>query len=179
MHDQNEIQHTIAQAKIAFDTGDFETAAEYFEKAANEFSATSDAKSAAEMANNCSVSKLKAGDALGALHSAAGTDIVFAEEGETNLQAMALGNQASALEALERYDEAVALYQQSSDLFKETGNDELRSYVLRNLSALQFRTGKKLEAIHSMQTALDTKKGKNLKERIINFFLKIPLRMLN
>lgn len=68
------------------------------------------------MANNCSVAYLKAGNAAAALEAVTGTDAIFAEKGDRLRQAMALGNQAAALEGLNQLDAAIGSYNQSAEL---------------------------------------------------------------
>nr|MBP8857617.1 hypothetical protein [Anaerolineaceae bacterium] len=77
----------------------FGESAELYREAGNE-------TASAEMCNNRSVALLQSGAAAQALQAAAGTDQVFALAGEVRLQAMALGNQAAALEELGRQAEA-------------------------------------------------------------------------
>ena len=65
---------------------------------------------AAEMSNNESVALLQAGQPGRALEAARGTDALFASASDPKRQAMALGNQAAALDALGRSDEALETY---------------------------------------------------------------------
>ncbi len=168
----------VKQARSAYESGDFLTAARLYEEAAGIFSAGQDQAAAAEMRNNRSVALLQGGDAAGALKAAEGTEAVFLQASDTVRAAMAYGNQAAALEALGKNKPALELYQQSSDLLKGTGNDELRVYVLQNISALQLKTGSQLQSMASMQAALDLKQSLTVKERLLNRLLKVPFRML-
>ncbi len=162
----------IKKAQIAYEGEEYREAAQIFEEAARQFSAQEDNLNAAEMLNNQSVSLLKAGDATGAYHAALGTDATFANAGDVKRQAMSLGNQAAALDELKKIDEAFALYQQSADLFKQIGEGELRAYVLQRMSALQMRSGKRLDALVTMQIALDAKPRLSLKDRILKGLMK-------
>jgi tetratricopeptide (TPR) repeat protein len=107
-----------------------------------------------------------------------GTDAVFAAAGDLRNQALALGNQAAALEALRRRDEAMALYQQSADLLKQVGESELRAYVMQAVSKLQFRSGNYFEALASMRLGLEGIRNPTLKQRILIRLLRIPMRSL-
>jgi tetratricopeptide (TPR) repeat protein len=147
-------------------------AAELFSTAAQRYQADMDASKAADMMNNRSVALLQAGDAVGALQAAAGTDKVFALEGDTRRQAMAFGNQAAALVELGKAKEALDLYQQASGLLKSEGETEMRSIILKRISSLNMRSGKALESLAAMDTALTIEKPANPKEKVLR-------RMLN
>ncbi len=171
-------QPIVTQATAAYESGSYLEAAKLFEEAANAFFAVQDRLNAAEMRNNRSVALLKAGDASGALLAAEGTETVFLEAGDHFRAAMAYGNQAAALEALGKNKRALDLYGKSSDLLKGTGHDDLRVFVLQNISALQLKTGGHLQSMASMQAALDLKPRLTVKERLLNRLLKVPFRML-
>jgi tetratricopeptide (TPR) repeat protein len=94
-------------------------------------------------------------------------------------QGLALGNLAAALEANGRLEEAVELYQQSADVLKQAGEDQLRANVMQSLSAVQLRTGRQLEALASMSAGLEDIKHPNPKQSILKRLLRIPFRMLD
>ncbi|MDO8970579.1 MAG: hypothetical protein Q7U74_07825, partial [Saprospiraceae bacterium] len=119
----------IAQGKSAYEAEDFEEAAKCYERAAGEFSSQSDFLNAAEMQNNRSVSLLRAGNPKTAFQASKGTEIVFAAAGDLRRQAMALGNQAAALEGMKQEGEAILLYQESNQLLKNLNEPDLRIYV--------------------------------------------------
>jgi len=179
MNDLASSQEQSKQAKQAYEMGNFLEAARLFNNAAEGLSRSGDALGAAEQENNRSVALLKAGDAQGALLAAQGTDQVFLQAGDTRRQAIALGNQAAALEGLGKLTEALDFYQQSADLLKQVNDLELRAFVLKNLSALQLRMGRQFEAMASMDAALYPKKKMTLVEKILKKLLKVPLRMLH
>jgi tetratricopeptide (TPR) repeat protein len=161
----------VQMAKSAYEAEEYDQAATLYHRAADEFRNNGDMLGAAEMDNNRSVAMLQAGNAEGALSAAQGTDLTFAEAGDTHRQAMALGNQAAAYEEMKQYDQAMALYQQSSELLKVTGDKELRSYVLKRISNLQFHGGERYEAIATMQTALDSREKLGVQERFLKGLL--------
>src|SRR5512140_1090694 len=161
-----------AKGHAAFKSEDFEQAASLFESAAAEYQRRGDTLNAAEMANNRSVALLKAGDPQGAFDAAAGTPEIFAGAGDVKRQAMALANQASALEGLKKYKDALALYEQSNELLKQIGDKELRSYVLQCISAIQLRTGSQFEAMASAEAAIDNKPNPGIKDRFLRRLIK-------
>src|SRR5512143_360802 len=89
--------------KKAFAAGQYEAAANSFENAAQGFASTNDKVNAAEMQNDLSVALLKLGRGQAALDAVLGTDQVFALAKDVKRQAMAVGNQAAALDALKRW----------------------------------------------------------------------------
>ncbi|MEJ2597608.1 MAG: tetratricopeptide repeat protein [Anaerolineales bacterium] len=166
------------EAKQAYQREDYESAARTFLAAAKSYTTSQDPLNAAEMANNASVAYLQAGDSQAALEAVEGTAEIFAAKGDVRRQAMALGNQGAALEAIKRYKEAEAAYQQSADLLKQVGEDQLRLNVMQSLSRLQARTGRQLEALASMQAGLDDVNRPSPRQRILKKLLEVPFKFM-
>jgi predicted negative regulator of RcsB-dependent stress response len=80
---------------------------------------------------------------------------------------MALGNQAAALEELGRTKEALLDYQKAADLLKGAGEDEMRSLLLKRISTLQLRAKKPVEALFSMDAAVESSPRRSWSERLI------------
>ena len=172
-------EKTIEQAKTAYQDEDYSNAAELYKIAENDYSNAGDPLSSAEMANNRSVALLKAGDAKGALLAVEGTDAVFSQANDEKRQAMALANKAAALESLKKYPEALEVYEQSNEILKRIGENDLRAYVLKGISAVQLRQGKQLEAIASMQASLDNKPNPGVKDRFIKRLIQQVFKLLS
>ena len=172
-------QDLSAEGASAYAAKRYEEAAAAFERAALAFHATGDEVNAAEAANNASVASLLAGNPKKALQLADGTDQVFLSRGDVHRQGIALANQAAALEALNRLKEALERYKSASDLLKQSGDKEKRAMVLGIISSLQLRTGNQLQALASMDAALDQKKKLSLKERLLQKLLKVPFDFMN
>jgi tetratricopeptide (TPR) repeat protein len=168
----------LEKAKTAYETEDFEEAARWYEQAAKEYTAQGDAINAAEMNNNRSVCLLRADNPNAAYQAALGTEQIFAQTGDVRRQAMALGNQAAALDSMKKYEEAIQLYRQSNELLKQINAPDLRIYVLQSLSGLHLRRRHYLEALAAMQAALDLKSNLSLRERILKKLLQIVFGML-
>ena len=160
------------QGKQAFRNKQFDEAAELFRQAAEGFSLGRAGLLAAEMKNNLSVALLQAGKAQESLDAAMGTDNIFAEAKDIKSQGMALGNQAAAFEALNRFDEAIAAYERSAELFAEAGEGDLRSMVMKSAAAIKLKTGKVTESAFKMMGSLDAKENPGFFERILKFFLR-------
>ncbi len=166
------------EAKQAYQRGDYESAARSFQAAAQGYKTCQDSLNAAEMANNASVAYLQAGDGQAALQAVEGTAEIFAAEGDVRRQAMALGNLGAALEALKRYEDAEQAYQQSADLLKQVGEDQLRLNVMQSLSSLQMRTGRQLQALSSMQAGLEDVNRPSPRQRILKKLLGVPFKLM-
>lgn len=162
-----------AQGKHAYEEKNFEEAAEYFRKAADGYTLGRDGLLAAEMMNNASVALLQAGKPQESLDAALGTDQVFAGANDIKRQAMALGNQAAALEGLNRYDEAIEKYEHSAVLFGQIDEGDLRAMVKKSAAAIKLKTGQISESAFNMIGSLDAKKTPGFFERILKFFLRI------
>ena len=166
------------EGKSAYQNGDYLTAAQEFEAAQQGYLSQGDKLTAAELANNRSVAYLQAGDGQAALKAVEGTAAIFAEAGDLRRQGMALGNLASALEAVDRIDEAAEAYLQSASVLEKAGEDQLRANVMHSLSMLQFRSGKQLQALASMQSGLEGVKRPSPKQSLLKKLLGIPVDML-
>jgi len=156
-------------AAQAYESGDFERAANLYEQAAAGISGPE----AAELLNNASVAWLQAGQAESALRAVSGTTEIFAAAGDLRRQALSLGNQAAALDALGRMDEAAALYQTCAELLEKNGEDQLRANVMQSLSALYMRQRKWFEALAAMNDGLRGVKNPTLKQRLLRTLLKL------
>lgn len=155
--------------KKAFQDKKFGEAAELFKQAAG----GSTGLVSAEMMNNASVALLQAGKPQEALDAALGTDEIFAGANDLKRQAMALGNQAAALEVLGRSDDAIAKYELSAELFGQAGEGDLRSMVMKSAAGIKLKTGKITDSAFKMMGSLDVKETPTLFERILRFFLRL------
>jgi len=160
------------KGKESFQNADFDEAADLFHQAAEGYALTRDEALAAEARNNMSVALLQAGRPQEALDAALNTDAVFEGRQDVKRQAMALGNQAAALEALNRYDEAAAAYERSAELFAQVDEGDMRAMVLKSSAAIKFKTGRITESAFKMMGSLDAKKNLNFFERIMKFLLR-------
>ena len=173
-----DVAQLAKEGKSAYQRGDYEAAARAFQAAGRSYQTSQDPLNAAEMANNASVAFLKAGDAQAALQVVEGTPQVFDAAGDIRRQAMALGNFGAACEAVKRYQEAEDAYQQSADLLKQIGEDQLRLNVMQSLSSLQLRTGKHLQALSSMQAGIEDVHRPSPKQRILKRLLNVPFKLM-
>lgn len=173
-----DVTQLVKEGKLAYQRGDYENAARAFHAANQGYQSSQDPLNAAEMANNASVAFLKAGDAQAALQVVEGTPQVFASAGDIRRQAMALGNLGAAFEGVKRYQEAEDAYQQSADLLKQVGEDQLRLNVMQSLSNMQLRTGKHLQALSSMQAGIEDVHRPSPKQRLLKKLLEVPFKLM-
>ncbi len=169
----SDLQQLVDQGKQAFADEDYEQAASYFSEAASAYEASDDALNAAEMKNNLSVALLQAGQAQAAYEAVAGTDETFAQAEDSKRQAMAVGNQAAALEALKKFDQALDAYERSAALFAEAGESDMRSVVLQSAAALKLRRGKVMDSALSMIGSVESTQKPNLLQRFLRFLLRL------
>jgi tetratricopeptide (TPR) repeat protein len=170
-----EPQQLAEQGKQAFAAKQFDQAASCFTEAASAYEALDDTLNAAEMKNNLSVALLQAGNAQAAYEAAAGTDEVFSQAGDLKRQAMAYGNQASALEAMKKFDQALEAYEKSAALFADAGESEMRSMVLQSAATIELRRGKVTDSALSMIGSVESTKKPNLLQRFLKLILRIRL----
>jgi hypothetical protein len=101
------------------------------------------------------------------------TDEYFAEAKDIKRQAMALGNQAAALEALHRYDEALAKYEHSAQLFGDVKEGEMRAMVLKSAAAIKLKTGKVMDSAYKMIGAMEAREKPSIFERIMRYLFRL------
>ena len=111
---------------------DYLSAAKSYQVAAECYSQPGEQLTPAELFNNACVAYLQAGEPEAAFQAALDTDITFSEAGDTLRQAIALGNQAAAYEALGQLESAAEAYETSSELLKVIDDQELRSVVMQS-----------------------------------------------
>ncbi len=172
-------QQLASEGQRAYQAGDYLAAAGHFEAAQEGYRLAGDPLRAAEMANDCSVASLRAGQARAALQAVEGTPPLFETAGDTRRQALALGNRAAALEALGRKEEALADYAQSAELLKQIGENDLRLHVMQALSALQLRSGRQLQAVATMQAGLNSLERPSPRQRLLKKLLDLPFKIMN
>lgn len=150
----------------------YQQAIDGFKQCLQVYKESDDDLSIAEMQNNLCVTyvQLKNGDE--ALSSVQDTDKVFAAHGDLKKQAMALANTASALELLHRNEEALDLYQRALDLFKEVGEKEMRTSVLRRVADLQLKSRRELQAMASMEAVYDQEGKSSIKDSFFRTIIK-------
>ena len=172
-------QQIESEAKSFYHAGDYMKAAKSFQAARQGYSLANNDFMAAEMANNCSVSYLMAGENESALQALEGVEFVFIQADDQKRQAMTLGNQAAALDALGRLEEAEEKYWEAAQIFKDLGDTELRLPIMQSISSLQLRTGRHYQAIASMYAGIEKINNPNLKQRFLKRLLGIPFQILN
>jgi len=165
-------QTLVDQGKQAFAAKKYDEAASSFSEAVSAYEALDDTLNAAEMKNNLSVALLQAGKAQAAYDAVAGTDEVFAQAGDLKRQAMAFGNQAAALEALKKIDEALEAYGRSATLFAEADEGDMQSMVLQSAAALKMKRGKLMDSAFSMIGSVESASKPTLIQRFLRFFLR-------
>ena len=166
--------HQLAEeGKRAFAAGRYAEAARLFEEAGRGFTLGRDGFHAAEMNNNRSVALLKDNQPQQALDAALGSDKIFESASDAARQGMALGNQAAALDALGRYDEALPLYERAAEIFEKRGEKDMRALVLKSIAAIKLKQGKLNEAGMGMMGALGAAQKPSLLQRILRFFLRL------
>ncbi len=161
------------KGKRAFQQDDFETAIQFFADAAESYLGADSFLDAAEAKNNLSVALLQAGKAKESLEAAQETDLVFEEAGDKLRQAMALGNQAAALDELGATEEAIKLYRKSAQLFGEIDENDYQETVLKSIAAIELRKGKVQDTAFTMLQSLQATEKPNIFQRFLKFILRI------
>lgn len=161
------------QGKSAFQGRRFEEAADLFEQSAKGFALKQDGLMDAEMRNNRSVALLQAGKAQQALDAVGSTDQYFAQAGDIKREAMALGNQAAALDALHRFEEAIQKYEYSAELFGRVNEGDLRAMVLKSAAAIKLKTGNLTASAFKMISSVEAKEKPSLFERFLKFITRL------
>lgn len=159
--------------KSAFRDGQFDHAADLFKRAAEKYTQGRAGLMAAEMQNNLSVALLQGGHAREALEAVQGTDQVFAGANDLKRHGMALGNQAAALEALNRMDEALAAYDRAAEVLTRAKERELLSIVKKSAAAIRLKRGELGASAMNMIGSLEAKEKPSFFERILKSLMRL------
>lgn len=161
------------EARRAYKARQYDHAAQLFQQAAQGYTVVRDNLLAAEMKNNASVAYLQRGDPQKALDAALDTDKVFEDAKDIKRWAMAVGNQAAALDELGRWQEALAAYDRSAQLFFEINEKDMRALMLKSAAGIKLKRGRVSESAFEMIGALEAKATPSIFERILRFFLRL------
>jgi tetratricopeptide (TPR) repeat protein len=167
MKEQTTSQSQADQARILYGAGDFSAAASLYGSVAVAYREAGDDLNAAEMLNNQSVSLLRSGQPQAALEAALGTEKIFDQAGDFRRLGMAYANQASALESLKRFKEAIPAYENAGEALEKAGEDQLRVQVMQLLSALYLRRWKFYNAVIALQSGLAGVKDPTPRQRLM------------
>jgi tetratricopeptide (TPR) repeat protein len=121
------------------------------------------------------VALLRANQPQAALEAVQGTEKVFAEAGDFRRQGMALANQASALQALKRFKDAIEDFKKAGDALQKADEGDLRVEVMQLLAMLYLRNFKFIEAILALQSGLSGVKNPTPRQRLMKKILFIRL----
>jgi len=168
-------EESADRARQAYQTGDLTAAAQAYAEAASAYAAEGDALMCAEMKNNESVVLLRSGQAQAALDAAGGTERTFAAAGDSRRQGIALANQASALQALKKFKEAIDLYGESAEALEKADEGDMRAEVMQLLSMLHLRRFKFYDAVIALQSGLAGAKNPTPKQRFMKKILFVRL----
>jgi len=166
------------EGKQLFASGKFQQASVVFSRAADGYLEQGEDLLAAEMRNNQCVSLLQAKQAQKALVAVQGTAIIFEKAGDQLKYAMALANEATALQELRRYPDAIDKFTQSADLFDQLKETEMVLQVKQSISAMQLRSRNLFGALFSMQEGLEGVNKPTLRQKILLKLLKIPQNLM-
>ncbi|MHB8133389.1 MAG: hypothetical protein ACYDH1_04100 [Anaerolineaceae bacterium] len=165
------------KAESNYNEKKYSEAAQNYLELANQSSQEGNEIQAAEFKNNASVAFLLAGNCQAAYESSFQTELVFLKAGNQKFAGMSLGNQAAALEELGKNKEALELFEKGAQFLKEAGENDLRAYILKRISAIKLKQGHHLEALATMDNALDNVNSLSKKERFLkrlsNFVFKL------
>jgi tetratricopeptide (TPR) repeat protein len=161
------------QGKSAFRNGQFDAAADLFRRASEGYTLGRAGVLAAEMQNNLSVALLQAGKADESLKAVLGTDQVFANAADLKRQGMALGNQAAALEALQRTDEALAAYERSAEILSLAKEGEMLAMVKKSAAAIRLKRGELKASALGILGSIEARDKPSFFERILKALLRL------
>ena len=171
MAERSPFSEISASAQRLYRSGNYLAAAEAFGQAAATAQQEGEDLAAAEMQNNRSVALLRAKQAQAALDASQGTESTFAKANDFRRQGMALANQAAALEALKRRNEAVLRYQQAAALLERAGEGDLRAEIMQLLAVHYLRRAKFVDAVVALQSGLAGVKHPTARQRLMKKFL--------
>jgi len=171
MPEEKSISSLDQQGQEAFAKGEYELAARLFSDAAAGYTASGEVLKATEMNSNQSVALLRAGhleEALTMLDRVCG---VFEKADDTSRLGIALGNKATVLSALKRWNEAIKFYEEAAIVLERAGEDENRLIVKRQAASLYATRFKFIDALLAVRDGYLGLHNPSLKQRIVKKLL--------
>lgn len=163
------------QGKKEYEQQNYLAAADLFSNAARSYALRKDELNAAEMKNNQSVALLQAGKAKEALQATDGTEEIFQQAGDVRRQGIAVSNRAAALEALRKWDEALAEYDRAASLFEQIGEGDMHSTVRKAAANLNLKRGRIVDSQMDVYDSLRLVEKPTLTQRLLKFLMRIGL----
>lgn len=87
---------------------------------------------------------------------------------------MAFANEATALKDLGQKPEAIEMFIQAAELFKQLNESEMHLEVMQSISALKLKSRNLMGALYSMQEGLKQVEKPTVKQKLFLKLLKIP-----
>jgi tetratricopeptide (TPR) repeat protein len=171
MADQEEIQSLVERAREFYQQGDFHSAAQVYDEAAQVYASRGDTLMSAEMRNDQCVSLLREGSLEKALEAVTGTEDVFIAAQDFRRSGIAYANRGSVLGAMKRRGEAVEAYTRSGECLEKAGEDQMRLQVMQLLSGLYLGRGKFLNAVMTLQSGLAGVRNPTAKQKLMKKLL--------
>jgi tetratricopeptide (TPR) repeat protein len=165
----------VESGKSAYGKGNFKAAAGLFSQAARAYASMQDELNAAEMRNNESVAWLQAGKAKEALQATDGTEVIFEKAGDMKRQGIAISNRAAALEALNKWKEALAEYDRAASLLEQAGEGDMHSIVRKAMANLNLKRGRINDSQMDVYDSLRLVEKPTFTQRIMKFLMRIGL----
>ena len=166
----------VEKGKKEYEQGSYLAAADLFSQAAQAYTSVKDDLNAAEMKNNQSVALLQGGKAKEALQATEGTEDIFQKAGDIKRQGIAVSNRAAALEGLKKWNEALQEYDRAAALFEQSGEGDMHSIVRKTAANLNLKRGHLTDSQMDVFDSLRLVEKPSLAQRIMKFFIRIGFR---
>lgn len=163
------------RGKNEYGKGNFRAAASLFSQAARIYRSVQDDLNAAEMKNNESVAWLQAGKAKEALQATDGTEAIFETAGDVKRQGIAISNRAAALEASNKWKEALSEYDRAATLLEQAGEGDMHSMVRKAMANLNLKRGRINDSQMDVYDSLRLVEKPSFAQRIMKFLMRIGL----
>jgi tetratricopeptide (TPR) repeat protein len=162
-----------------FRYGEYEEAAELFEKAVNLYEEAGDQKGQAEMLNNVGAVRTQEERWDDAKAVFAQARSMFQSLGDEGGQAQTLGNLGTMYRYQGDSDAAVEHLKEAIELFRRVEDREKQAATLRLVSRIRLGQARWLEALHFYDLSLACAERQGIKERALRRLLQIPFGILS
>jgi tetratricopeptide (TPR) repeat protein len=162
-----------------FRYGEYDEAAELFQKAQTLYEELGDVKGQAEMLNNVGAVRTQQerwDDAAEAFAQARST---FERLEDTDGQAQTLGNMGTMYRNQGDNEAAVEHLKQAVDLFAEAADRDKQAATLRLISRIRLGQAKWLEALHFYDLSLACVEPPRIKQRTLRRLIQVPFGLLS
>jgi tetratricopeptide (TPR) repeat protein len=162
-----------------YHASEYDQAVAALKAACQAYQEAGDQRSAAEVKNDLGVVYKQKREWAASIQILSEARSTFAGLGDRKHEAQALGNLGNLHEAKGEPEEAAKLYKEAAAIFQVADEHDLAFTTWKALSRLRMHQGRWLAALAAYETGLSALPRPSLSQRLVCWFLRIPLSLVH